>query len=57
MPRDLVDGRRTRAARAVWVRWFRALRVDQHHAMPSVWVEQCLLPRGTASDNGWLSTD
>lgn len=49
MPTD--DAVVTAVCRRMWKRWWMGLGVDTRE---TVCVEMCVLPRGAASDDGWL---
>lgn len=44
----------TAVARRAWRRWWMGLSADVRDAIV---IEQCVLPRGAASDDGWLRVD
>lgn len=48
------DARLLAVSRRMWWRWWKGLPVDTREM---ICVELCILPRGSASDQGWLRTD
>lgn len=48
----LVDARMVVVSRQMWRRWWMTMPVDYREA---VCMNLCVLPRGTASDQGWLA--
>lgn len=47
----MIRGERLTVCRRMWRRWWSGLNVDTREM---VCAELCVLPRGTASDDGWL---